>query len=167
MNQRRIEKLSAAHPVSAFDCGKPALNDFLRRYALQNQQAGSSQTYVGLDDDELVGYYTLTFGSAEHHDVPARIGKGLARHPIPLMVLARLAVARDRQARGIGKALLKDAVLRTVQAADIAGLRALALHAKDDDARAFYARYDFAPSPTDEYHLFVLVKDIKKTLGLS
>lgn len=167
MTPRRIEKLSATHTVAAFDCGKQALDDFLRRYALQNQQAGSSQTYVGLNGNELVGYYTLTFGSAEHRDVPVRIGKGLARHPIPLMVLARLAVSRDRQGQGIGQALLKDAVLRTLQAADIAGLRALALHAKDDEARAFYAHYDFAPSPTDEYHLFVLVKDIKKTLGLS
>ncbi|MEQ1872005.1 MAG: GNAT family N-acetyltransferase [Vicinamibacterales bacterium] len=164
---RRVEKLTRAHAVDAFDCGTAPLNRFLARYALNNQQAGSSQTYVGLSDDEIVGYYTLAFGSVHREDAPERIGKGLARHPIPLMVLARLAVSLSWQGRGVGAGLLKDAVLRTLQASEIAGLRALAVHAKDDAARAFYERFGFVPSPTDPYHLLVLLKDIKKELGIS
>jgi GNAT superfamily N-acetyltransferase len=82
--------------------------DAWRRYALQNQQAGASQTYVGLVDNELIGYYTLAFGAVEHEEVPARVGTGLARCPIPLMVLARLAVSSERQRRGVGAARLKD-----------------------------------------------------------
>jgi GNAT superfamily N-acetyltransferase len=121
---------------------------------------------VGLVDNELIGYYTLAFGAVEHEEAPARVRKGLARYPIPLMVLARLAVSSDWQRRGVGAALLKDAVLRTLQAAEIAGLRALAVHAKDDDARAFYERYAFIAAPTDPYHLLVLLRDIKTDLGI-
>lgn len=167
MSARRIEKLTRAHAVESFDCGTEPLNRFLVRYALQSQHAGASQTYVGLVGDELVGYYTLAFGSVEHTDAPARIGKGLAKHPIPLMVLARLAVSNNWQGQGVGSALLKDAVLRTLQAAEIAGLRALAVHAKDDEARAFYERHGFISSPTDPYHLIVLLKDVKKDLGIA
>jgi GNAT superfamily N-acetyltransferase len=166
MIQRRIEKLTRVHAVEDFDCGKEPLNRFLQRYALQNQQAAASQTYVGLVDNELIGYYTLAFGAVEHEEAPARVRKGLARYPIPLMVLARLAVSSDWQGRGVGAALLKDAVLRTLQAAEIAGLRALAVHAKDDDARAFYERYGFIAAPTDPYHLLVLLRDIKTDLGI-
>lgn len=166
MSARRIEKLTRAHAVESFDCGKEPLNRFLVRYALQSQQAGASQTYVGLVGDELAGYYTLAFGTVEHAAAPDRIGKGLARHPIPLMVLARLAVSNNWQGQGVGSAMLRDAVLRTLQAAEIAGLRALAVHAKDNEPRAFYERYGFIPSPTDPYHLLALLKDIKKDLGI-
>ena len=168
MSSRRIEKLTRTHAVDGFDCGKEPLNQFLVRYALSNQQAGSSQTYVGLADEELIGYYTLAFGAVEHAEAPERIGKGLAKHPIPLMVLARLAVSTSWQrGKGVGPGLLKDAVLRTLQAADIAGLRALAVHAKDDEARAFYEHFGFIQSPTDPYHLLALLKDIKKELGIA
>jgi GNAT superfamily N-acetyltransferase len=167
VSARRIEKLTRVHAVESFDCGTEPLNRFLVRYALQSQQAGASQTYVGLVGDDLVGYYTLAFGSVEHADAPARIGKGLAKHPIPLMVLARLAVSTNWQGQGVGSALLKDAVLRTLQAAEIAGLRALAVHAKDDAARAFYERHGFISSPTDTYHLLALLKDVKKDLGIA
>jgi GNAT superfamily N-acetyltransferase len=166
VSARRIEKLTRAHAVESFDCGKEPLNRFLVRYALQRQQAGASQTYVGLVGDELAGYYTLAFGAVEHAAAPDRIGKGLARHPIPLMVLARLAVSNNWQGQGVGSAMLRDAVLRTLQAAEIAGLRALAVHAKDNEPRAFYERYGFIPSPTDPYHLLALLKDIKKDLGI-
>ena len=166
MSARRVEKLTRAHALESFDCGKEPLNRFLVRFALQSQQAGASQTYVGLVGDELVGYYTLAFGAVEHAGAPARIGRGLAKHPIPLMVLARLAVANNWQGQGVGSAMLRDAVLRTLQAAEIAGLRALAVHAKDNEPRAFYERYGFIPSPTDPYHLLALLKDIKKDLGI-
>lgn len=160
----RIEKLRRDHHVDRFDCGQEALNRFLIRYAFQNQQAEASQTYVALVGDEVIGFYTLVVAQVEYDDAPQRLGKGLARHPIPLMLLARPAVATSWQGKGLGSGFLKDAMLRTLQAADIAGIRALAVHAKDDNARAFYARFGFVPAPTDPYHLFVLLKDVPAIL---
>jgi len=153
--------LERSHAIDAFDCGREALNRFLIRYALQNQQAGASQTYVALVDQELVGYYSLVVGQVEYNDAPERLTKGLARHPVPIMLLARLAVSISWQGKGLGAGLLKDAMLRTLQAADIAGIRAFAVHAKDDEARAFYEHFDFVPSLGDPYHLFRLLKDIR------
>src|SRR5213593_3890121 len=165
-DQPRIEKLRRDHHVDVFDCGQEALNRFLVRYAFQNQQAEASQTYVALVGDEVVGFYTLVVAQVEFGDAPQRLGKGLAKHPIPLMLLARLAVAASRQGKGLGSGLLKDAMVRTLQAADIAGIRAMAVHAKDDDARAFYERFGFVAAPTDPYHLFVLLKDVRVILKL-
>ena len=161
----RIEKLDQRHNVDLFDCGNEPLNRFLVRYALQNQKAGSSQTYVGLNGPTIVGYYTLVVGEVAYERAAERLKKGLARHPVPVMVLARLAVAQRQHGKGLGSGLLKDALLRTLQAADIAGIRAFVVHAKDDAARAFYERYDFEPSPTDPYHLFLLLKDARASLG--
>lgn len=164
MTSRRIEKLERGHAVEAFDCGREALNRFLTRYALQSQQAGASQTYVALMEQEIVGYYTLVVGQVEYNEAPERLTKGLARHPVPIMLLARLAVSISWQGKNIGAGLLKDAMLRTLQAADIAGIRAFAVHAKDDEAKAFYEHFDFIPSPSDPYHLFRLLKDIRALL---
>lgn len=162
---RRVEKLRADHRLESFDCGRDELNRYLVRYAWQNQQAGAAQTYVGLVDDTPVGYYTLAVGHVLREEAPERLRKGLARHPVPIMLLARLAIDRRWQGQGIGKALLKDAMLRTLQAADIAGIRALAVHAKDEAARTFYERFDFVPSPTDPMHLFALLKDVRRIVS--
>ncbi|MEX0957546.1 MAG: GNAT family N-acetyltransferase [Rhizobiaceae bacterium] len=161
MTSFRVEKLTRWHAVDEFDCGEEALNRFLIRFALANQQANASQTYVGLADDTLIGFYTLVVGEVAYTDAPERLTKGLARHPVPIMLLARLAVSSDWQGKGIGAGLLRDAVLRTLQAADIAGIRALAVHAKDDAARSFYRRFDFVESPTDPLHLFALIKTLR------
>jgi GNAT superfamily N-acetyltransferase len=161
----RIEKLGRSHDVEAFDCGREALNRFLTRYALQNQQANASQTYVALRGAEVVGYYTLVVGQVEHDDAPERLRKGLARHPVPIMLLARLAVATSCQGQGLGAGLLKDAMMRTAQAADIAGIRAFAVHARDDVAKEFYERFDFIASPSDPWHLFRLMKDMRAILA--
>ena len=99
-------------------------------------------------------------------DAPERLTKGLARHPVPIMLLARMGVSETWKGKGVGKGLLKDAMLRTLQAADIAGIRAFAVHAKDDAARTFYEHFDFMPSPTDPLHLFMLVKELKRASGL-
>jgi GNAT superfamily N-acetyltransferase len=157
----RIEKLHRSHPVDEFDCGREALNRFLTRYGFQNQQAGASQTYVALAGDAVVGYYTLVVGQVEYQAAPERLTKGLARHPVPIMLLARLAIATSWQGKGLGAGLLKDAMQRTLRAADIAGIRAFAVHAKDDEARAFYEHFGFSPLPSDPYHLFRLLKDIR------
>jgi GNAT superfamily N-acetyltransferase len=98
-------------------------------------------------------------------EAPERLTKGLARHPVPVMLLARLAVDHRRQGHGVGKALLKDAMLRTLQAADIGGIRAFAVHAKDEEARRFYLKFDFIPAPSDPMHLFVLLKDVRRIIS--
>ena len=162
---RIIEKLRRDHRIDAFDCGQEALNNWLRKYALQNQGAGAAQTYVGLVDGAVIGYYSLAVGQIEYADAPERLRKGLARHPVPVMLLARLAVDKNWQKKGVGRALLRDAVLRTLQAAEIAGIRALAVHAKDDAARRYYEQFDFEASPADPLHLLVLLKDICKRVG--
>lgn len=162
---RRIEKLRREHVLDAFDCGQSDLNLWLVKHALQNQGASAAQTYLGLVNNTVVGYYSLAAAQVEYADAPERLRKGLARHPVPIMLLARLAVHKDWQGKGIGRALLRDAVLRTLQAADIAGIRALAVHAKDDAARQYYEQFDFISSPVDPLHLFVLLKDLRKTVA--
>jgi len=160
-----IEKLRHDHSVDSFACSVLAPNRYLQRYALQNQHAGAAQTYVGLVEAAIVGYHTLAAGHVSPEQAPERIKKGLARHPIPIMLLARLAVDHRWQGQGAGQALLRDALLRTLQAADIIGIRAFAVHAKDENARRFYEHFDFLPSPTDPLHLFVSLKDLRRILA--
>ncbi len=164
MTDLRIEKLDRRHAVEAFDCGTEALNRFLLRHALATQQSDAGATYVAVSGQHVVGYYTLVVGEAAFDGVPSRLAKGLARHPVPLMLLARLAVHRDWQGKGVGAGLLKDALRRTVQAADIVGIRALAVHAKDAEACTFYQHFDFIDSPTDPLHLFLLLKDLRRVV---
>jgi GNAT superfamily N-acetyltransferase len=166
VNARRVEKLRSDHVIEGFDCGREELNRYLLRYAWVNQQAGAAQTYIGLVEDAVVGYYTLAVGEVSRDDAPERLTKGLARHPVPVMLLARLAVASSSQGQGVGRGLLRDAMQRTLQAADIAGIRAFAVHAKDAQARTFYEKFDFIPSPTDPMHLFVLLKDVRRIVSL-
>ncbi len=156
-----VRKLAATDRVDAFDCGEAALNQFLQRYALVSQKANSAQAYVCCRKDEVVGFYSLAVGSVEPERAPSRVRKGLARHLVPVMILARLAVDKNHQGKGLGRALLKDALLRTAQAADIAGIRCLLVHAKNEAARQWYASWDFEPSPTDPYHLFLMLKDLR------
>jgi GNAT superfamily N-acetyltransferase len=160
-----VRKLTALDQVDAFDCGQAALNQFLQRHAFVNQKANSAQTYVCCHKDAVVGFYSLAVGSVNPEAAPSRVMKGLARHPVPVMILARLAVDKEHQRKGLGQALLKDALLRTAQAADIAGIRCLLVHAKDDAARQWYESWEFDPSPTDPYHLFLMLKDLKSMLS--
>ncbi len=160
-----IEKLRRDHPVDGFDCGKEPLNRFLIRFALQSQLSGNSQTCLAIADDAVAGFYTLVFGDVACVDAPERLCKGVARHPLPLMILARLAVSRLWAGTGMGSGLLKDALLRTLEASEIAGLRAFAVHAKDDAAQAFYQRFDFIASPSDPMHMFILLKDLRAMIG--
>lgn len=163
-NYAPVRKLAATDQVDAFDCGQAALNQFLQRYALVNQKAHSAQTYVCCQGDVVVGFYSLVVGSVDPQAAPSRVMKELARHPVPVMTLARLAVDQEHQGQGLGQALLKDALLRTAQAADIAGIRCLLVHAKDDAARRWYESWEFEPSSTDPYHLFLMLKDLKGML---
>jgi len=164
MSPLKIEKLQRSHKLDDFDCGQEALNRFLIRNALQNRQSEASQTYVALADDKVVGYYTLVVGEVAFESAHERLTKGLARHPVPIMLLARLAIVTGWQGKGLGSGMLKDAMQRTVQAAEIAGIRAFAVHAKDDEAKSFYEHFGFTPLPSDAYHLFRLLKDIRAAL---
>lgn len=157
-----VQKLDRSHIVEAFDCGYDDLNRYISRFALNNQSAGSAQTYVAIADKKVVGYYSLAVGAVAHSQAPTRMAKGLARHPVPVMLLARLAVDSAVKGRVLGAALLQDALARTLQAADIAGIRAVIVHAKNDGARRFYEHFNFDPSPTNSYHLHLLIKDLRK-----
>lgn len=161
----RIQKLDRAHVVGDFDCGYDDLNRFISRFAINSQSAGSAQTYVALADEKVIGYFSLAVGAVAHSQAPNRMVKGLARHPVPVMLLARLAVDNKAKGKGLGAALLRNALARTLQAADIAGIRAIIVHAKDDEARRFYEHFDFDPSPTDSYHLHLLIKDLRIAAG--
>jgi len=159
------ELLTAVHDVQTFDCGKHELTEWLRSYALQNQQAGASRVYVVHRAGRVGGYHALAAASVEPEETPGRVKKGLARHPIPVILLARLAVDLTARGQGLGAALLKDALQRSVSAADEIGARAVLVHAKDDEAKAFYRHFDFEPSPTEPLHLFLRMKDLRAVLG--
>ncbi len=160
-----IEKLRREHRFDEFDCGREALNRFLKRHAWDSQQSGGAQTYVLVKDLIVGGYYSLAAGSVTHEEATARVKRGQARYPIPVILLARLAVDANLQGKGIGPALLKDALLRTANAADTIGARALLVHAKDDNARSFYEHFNFEPSPSDPFHLFLIMKDLLRMVG--
>ncbi len=160
-----IEKLRREHQLDEFDCGRDELNRFLKRQAWANQQSHSAQTYVLAREMRVLGYYSLAAGAVAHDEAPERVRKGQARHPIPVILLARLAVDVSVHDRGLGAALLKDALLRTAQAAETIGARALLVHAKDDNAKAFYEHFTFEPSPSDPYHLLLIMKDLLRLVG--
>lgn len=161
----RIEKLRADHPLDTFDCGREELNRFLKRHAWSNQQAHSAQTYVLVDDGRVAGYYSLAAGAIAHERAAERVRKGQARHPIPVVIPARLAVDKSRQGRGLGAALLKDALLRTARAADTIGARALVVHAMDERAISFYRHFDFDSNPADPLFLWLLMKDLRRLIS--
>ncbi len=161
MSALRIEKLARQHQVDDFDCGIEPLNLFLQRYALANQLANASQTYVGFSGELVVGFHTLAVGEIACEEAPDRMRKGLARHPVPVMVLARLAVDTRWKGKGLGAGLLKDAMLRTINAAEIAGIRAIVVDAKNDDAKNFYQHFGFLDGFADPQQMYLLTKDIR------
>ena len=156
--------LTKDHDRNSFDCGASALNVYLKKYALQNQKKHAARTYVATRGNRIVGYYSLAYGSVSLEEASQSVKSGLPRHPIPVILLARLAVDSTEQGSGLGAALLKDALLRTIQAAEIAGLRAMLVHAKDDSARRFYEKFGFESSPIDDYHLFLSLTNILSSL---
>jgi len=160
------EPLEPRHEVSSFDCGAPALNDYLIDRALTDARAGKSQTQVACRGDSVVAYYSLAAGSIEASAATRRAATGQGRQPIPVIVLARLAVDLTEQGHGLGEQMLVQALARSADAASLIGVRAVLVHAKDATARGFYERYGFEPSPTHPLHLLLLMKDIRKTLGV-
>ena len=153
-----VVPLDGGHDRTPFDCGVPALNLYLRNYALQNQK-GIVRNYVTTraDSKVVVAYYSLVYAALDQKRLPAKLVKGLSKYDIPVMLLARLAVDHREQGKGLGKALLKDAILRTIQAAEIAGLKLLLVHAKDEAAADFYRKHGFEPVVDDPLKLFLPV----------
>ena len=154
------------HALDDFDCGTDSLTLWLKKHAAQAAAVGSARTYVMHDaeQDRIIGYYSLAGASVSHSEATARAVKGMGRYPVPAVLLARLAVDRSVQERGMGGWLLRDAMLRTLTAAESIGIRVLLVHAIDDRARHFYQRHGFEHSPTDPFNLQLLIKDLRKAL---
>lgn len=157
--------LSDEHDVSSFDCGVEALNSFLKSHALQNQRNNSARTFVSTrtGSQEVVGFYSLCAASVDFEQTPERIRKGLARHEVFLVLLARLAVDVSCKGQGLGAGLLQDAFLRFMRAQEAIGARALLAHAKDAPARAFYEKWGFVSTDALPLHLYILTRDIRAT----
>ena len=158
--------ITSAHLVRDFDCGSVALNEFLVKYAMANTSAGIARTYVAtlVQEPVVIGYFSIAAGSIERDGVPERVARGTPRHPIPVALLARLAVDSKYQGQKLGEGLLKHALLKILEASKSIGLCAVLVHAKDQRAADFYARYGFVPSPTTPFHLMLLLKDVVKTI---
>ena len=167
MAYRHPEPLAKQHRVDEFDCGEPALDEWLKRHARAAQASDSARVFVVTLEDEqtVVGYYALAAAQVAPGDATARALKGqpLAR-PVSAILLARLAVDRNHQGVGLGRSLLQDVLLRCVDAADAIGARVLLVHAKHEAAKAWYMNYGFDESPTDPLHLLMLMKDVRAFL---
>jgi GNAT superfamily N-acetyltransferase len=157
------ERLSANHDLSGFNSGVPSLDDWLRRRARQNEVSGASRTYVVCAGRRVVGY-SLALGAIPHPEAPGRIKRNMP-DPIPVMVLGRLAVDRAFQGRGIGTGLLQDAVLRTMRVAEIAGIRAIVVHAISEDAKLYYQKYGFVSSPINPLTVMITIVEAARMLA--
>lgn len=159
------EPLSARHVVTGFRCGVDSLDAYIVGQALADQRAEKSRTSVFSDPERVIAYWTLAAAAVEPAVATSRLAAGQGAQPIPVILLARLAVDESWQGRGIGEAVLIDALARASHAADLIGARAVVVHAISDRAASFYVRYGFEPSPTDPLHLVLLMKDIRASLG--
>lgn len=150
--------------TSTFDSGEPSLDEYLHKRALANHVQGASRCFVTCRAGRVVGYYALASASVQYRDVTGKMRRNMP-DPVPVILLSRLAVDRTEQGSGLGKSLLRDAILRSVTASEIIGVRALIVHALNEGARAFYAHFDFEPSPTDPLHLLLLIKDARALIA--
>ena len=157
---RGPELLSASHDIRRFDCGNQALNIWLRQRAARNQREGSSRTWVVTDGARVVAFYASATAVVARTEATKRAARNQP-DPLPAMLLGRLAVDRDHQARGLAAAMLKHFLLKALEVADLTGLRLVLVHAKDMQAAGFYRRYGFEPSPIDDLTLMLLIKDIQ------
>lgn len=158
------QALDAGHALESFDCGRLSLNDWLTHHARQAQANGSAKTYLVIEGTRVVGYFSLTVGQVDTLETPERARKGTGVYPIPVVILARMAVARNYQGRGIGVGMLQNAIRRTLTIAEQAGVRALLTHPIDDEASRFYLRFGFEASPARDQQLLLLLKDARKLL---
>ena len=158
------QPIKADHDLSQFASGRYALDEWLRQRVARNETSGASRTYVVCENARAVGYYCLSSGSVECQQAPGRVRRNMP-DPIPVMLMGRLAVDETRQGQGLGRALLKDAILRTLRAAEIAGMRCLLVHALDEDAARFYRHNGFIASPLDPLVLMLPLETARRALG--
>jgi GNAT superfamily N-acetyltransferase len=158
------EPLTAEHAFGDFDSGATSLDDWLRRRALRNQASGASRSFVVCDAGNVVAYYALASSAIAPDAEPGRFRRNMP-DPMPVVVLARLAITRDQQGRGLGRALFQDAAKRVIHAADTIGIRGLLVHAISEEAKAFYVRLGLDPSPLEPMTLMTTVADLRATLG--
>ena len=161
------ELLQKSHDFLKFDCGKESLNTFLVRHALANQANGSARTFVGLSQNRVIGYYSLAVGSILYEEAPERLAKGLAKHPIPILLMARFAVDKSFQGQGVGKGLFKDGLRRCLNVSKEAGVRAFMVHAKDGEAKSLYTRFGMIECTTNPMHLYFLMKDLERFISVT
>jgi GNAT superfamily N-acetyltransferase len=161
----RPRPLERSDRVVDFDSGVASLDGWLARYAHVASAAGSARTYVTVMGARIAGYYALSAGEVERAAAEGRLARGLGAHPVPVMLLGRLAVDGRDQRRGLGAALLRDAIARTLAVSAEVGVRALIVAAIDASAADFYTRFGFEPLPGDPLRLFVLQKDMRRLLG--
>lgn len=165
MTWRPPEPLAVQHQLEGFDCGRPTLNHWLLHHARQAQTSGSARAFVVADEENRVaGYFSLTVGQVDTVEAPERIRLGMGRFPLPVVILARLAVSRENHGRGLGVGMLQDAIRRTLVIAEQAGIRAILTHPIDEDAARFYTRFGFTASPLRQQQLLLLLKDARKIL---
>ena len=157
-NLRSPEKLNLSHQIKGFDSGNSQLDDWLKNRAIKNEIEGASRTYVLCNGDVVIGFYCLANGSVFQSVATGKVRRNMP-DPIPVMVIGRLAIDRSWQGKGLGHALLKDAILRTLQASEIAGIRAILVHAISENAKLFYEKCGFTASPIDEMTLMIRIKD--------
>jgi predicted N-acetyltransferase YhbS len=156
--------LTEAHDIESFDCGNEVMNAWLKTRALKNQDEGATRTFVVCDGDRVVGYYALAVGSCARADAPGSISRGMPE-PIPVMILARLAVDTRGQNRGLGRQLIADAVMRTLRVAEEVGVRALMVSTIDDAARDYYEKLGFVRARQSEDVLMLRLKVAMDALG--
>jgi GNAT superfamily N-acetyltransferase len=160
------QRLNAIHQTQGFDCGKPPLNDFLSRYALSNDRAGGARTFVVATTEPIVvGYYSLAVAALGNEAVPESVKQGQPCHPIPAILMARFAIDLTQQGKGLGRALFRDALLRSLNITDDLGARAFVVDAKDEEALRFYAKFNMMVDPIDPHRLYLLFKDVKRILA--
>ena len=157
------QPLAAHHQLAGFLCGEPALDDWLKRRAARNQVNGSSRTYVVCEGDAVVGYYCLAAGAVGHAEAPSSLKRNRP-DPVPVLVLGRLAIHQDHHQKGIGTALLNDAIRRALQTAEIAGVTALLVHAISEQARRFYLSRGFILSPIKPMTLCLMLATVEQAL---
>ena len=155
--------LADAHEVGDFRCGEASLDDWLKRRVRANQASGASRTYVVCKDKHVIGYYALASGAVTVESAPGRFRRNMP-NPIPVAVLARLAVDLDWHGRGMGRALFRDAAGRVAQAADVIGIRGIVVHAISEEATNFYRSLGFDPSPHEPMTLMVTLSDVRAAL---
>ena len=161
----RLEPLNSAHRLEGFDSGTPSVDKWLRERSMQASLSRSAKTFVLTKAGQVIAFHSLTVGEIVNLEATARLKAGMGNYSIPVLILARMAVHKDFQGRGLGKALLADAILRAIAVGEHAGVRALIVHPVDAKAKSFYLKFGFAENLHNSNELYLLLKDASRLIG--